>query len=461
MAARHARFRYRTAGEVLAHAWSLGLNIPFSEKISVLFQPIRIAGRTVSNRLAVQPMEAADADTSGAPSELTFRRYRRHGAGGCGIIWLEATAVSEAGKSNPRQLLLGPKTLGKFRELARKIKAEARKSAGLDCEPLLVLQLSHSGRFSKPYGIPAPLLVQHNVYLDEYSKTFGEHSVAPDTELERLQEAYVLAAQMAEDAGFDGVDIKACHGYLVSELLAGRNRTESIFGGPFKHRIRFLINTMKNIRKVLPRLLLACRLGAYDALPHPYGFGVDRGSPERFDLSEPLALIRELTGAGLELLNITAGIPAWKPHIGRPFDKPRRGCEIPDEHPLEGVVRLIELASHIQKAFPSIPVIGTGYSWLRQYFPNVAASVIGNGAASIIGLGRLSFAYPDFSLDLRENGRLDSRKVCLTCSGCSELLSSGRPTGCVVRDRGFYRRLESPQARKSITRHRETARHRR
>ena len=83
--------------------------------------------------------------------------------------------------------------------------------------------------------------------------------------------------------------------------------------------------------------------------------------------------------------------------------------------------------------------VGTGYSWLRQYFPHVAAGAIAAGDVTIAGVGRLAFAYPDFARDLLERGKLYPEKCCLACSGCTELMRAGGPTGCIVRDREFYR----------------------
>jgi 2,4-dienoyl-CoA reductase-like NADH-dependent reductase (Old Yellow Enzyme family) len=265
---------------------------------------------------------------------------------------------------------------------------------------------------------------------------------------------------MAAAAGFDGVDIKACHGYLLGELLAARGRTDSRYGGDLANRTRLLVETVSDVRRRFPGLILASRLGVYDAVPYPYGFGaaavgapgsawgsspphspalISPASGPTVDLAEPLALIGWLAEAGLDLLNMTIGIPAYRAHFGRPFDKPAAGGTRPDEHPLEGVARLIRIAGMIQKAYPALPVVGTGYSWLRGLMPGVAAGVLAESGAALIGLGRLSFAYPDLALDLRARGGLNPRKLCVACSGCTDLLRSGGPTGCIIRDKDIYR----------------------
>lgn len=435
----HERFAFKSREEFLAKIAALSLEIPFSHDIGGLFRSFPLAGRTLPNRLAVHPLEGADAGPGGAPGELTFRRYRRFAESGCGLIWFEATALHEEGRSNPNQLLLSKQTLDAFKRLVEMIRSFAQKRAGRNPSPVLILQLTHTGRFSKPRGASAPIIAQHNPHLDPLHKIPPDHPLISDRELDDLQDIFARAAGMAAEAGFDGVDIKACHGYLVSELLASRSRENSRYGGSFDNRTRFLRETTAKIKTGVPNIIIASRLGLYDSVPCPYGFGTDEKDAANSDLSEPVALVKKLSKKGLTLLNITAGIPAYRPHYGRPFDKPVRGGSVPDEHPLTGVSRLVRLASRLQKEFPSLAVVGTGYSWLRRFFPHVAAGVLTNGGASLIGVGRLAYAYPDFAWDLMDKGALDPRKLCLACSGCSTLLRAGGPVGCLVRDKTLYR----------------------
>jgi 2,4-dienoyl-CoA reductase (NADPH2) len=439
----HEKFHFRRGEDLQAKSQSLGLDIPFSQDIDTLFEPVSLGGKILPNRLAVQPMEGADAGPGGAPGELTSRRYRRFAESGCGLIWFEAAAVRDDGRSNPHQLLLTRKTLDGFKRLVEKTRDAARKNAGWNSSPVLVLQLTHAGRFSKPRGTPAPIIAQRNPYLDSLHKIPPNHPLIADRELDDLQEVFVQAAKMALEAGFDGVDVKACHGYLVSELLASRSREGSRYGGSFEARTRFLRETAGKIKAGVPEVMLASRLGLFDSIPYPYGFGVDEKDETNPDMFEPVALVKDLFHAGLELLNISAGIPAYRPHYGRPFDTPVAGGNVPGEHPLTSIARLIGLASRTRREFPSLPVVGTGYTWLRGFFPHVAAGVIESGGASLIGVGRMAYAYPDFAKDLMDKGALDPKKVCLTCSGCSALLRAGGPTGCVVHDSSIYKAVKT------------------
>ena len=430
----HARFRLRTPGDLRDEARRLGLDIPFRDDLSVLLEKSSIGGRAVPNRLAVLPMEGADAERSGAPSEWTRRRYRRYAAGGAGLIWCEATAVRRDGLSNPGQLLLTEGTLGGFARLVEEVRDAAKKEWGPGHVPLLVLQLTHSGRFAKPEGTPLPLIVQNNPHLDPLHDLSPDTAVVSDDKLSEIRDDFVEAADLAASAGFDAVDIKACHGYLVSETLAAHSREDSRYGGPFENRTRLLLEIVRHIREEAPRLLVTSRLSAADTVPFPYGFGMDPDEPKRIDLAETKALVRLLARAGVRFLALSLGIPAWKPYYGRPFDEPVPGGQVPEEHPLESVARHLAVATDIQRSSPGTAVIGAGYSWLRALGPGVGAAMVADGRSAAFGLGRGALAYPDFAADLLRRGRLSTRKVCTTCSLCSHLLRRQKRVGCVVRD---------------------------
>jgi hypothetical protein len=132
------------------------------------------------------------------------------------------------------------------------------------------------------------------------------------------------------------------------------------------------------------------------------------------------------------------GSPYFNPHVTRPYDTPLPGQKVPVEHPLAGVVKMINGTTLFQKRFPGIQFVGSAYSWLRQFAPNVGAAVVKNGYASFIGFGRSSFAYPSLPADLKNEGRADPSKVCITCSGCTRLIRNFRPGGCVIRDKEIY-----------------------
>jgi 2,4-dienoyl-CoA reductase-like NADH-dependent reductase (Old Yellow Enzyme family) len=429
-------------------AGQLDVTVDATEDVSILAEPVQVGDLVVPNSLAIHPMEAADGDSQGRPGELTFRRYERFAAGGAGLIWVEAVAVVPEGRANPRQLWLNEDSKDSFAALIQRMRQTAQRSE-LRHRPIIVAQLTHSGRYSKPQGVWQPVIAQRDPYRDAFalqqkpdnqaaSRIPDDLPVVTDEYLDKLVDAYVEAERMAFEVGFDAVDIKSCHGYLINELLVSRQR-QGKYGGPFENRTRFLLEVIDRIHAELGGdKQIVTRLGVYDAVPHPYGWGVDENDYTTCDLTEPKKLIARLIERHVRLINISVANPHYNPHYGRPFIEPVIGAYQSLEHPLAGVARLISLAGEIQQEFNDIAVVGTGYSWLRTLMPNVAAASKANGLASIIGVGRMAFAYPDFAKDIILRGRLDAKKVCIACSRCSQIMIDGGMIGCVVRDREIY-----------------------
>ena len=356
------KFHYQTLEQLKAEIAALGLELPLSEDLSPLAQSVRVGNRVAPNSIAVLPMEGCDSALDGTPSDLVMRRYRRFAAGGAGLLWFEACAVTPEGRANELQMAIHEGDLDVFRALIEQTRAAAQERCGH--RPLTILQLTHSGRYSRPVGhAPAPVIVQHDPLLE-----------------------------------------------IVDAVKAA----------------------------VRPDLIVACRLNVYDAHPYPSGFGVDKADFRKPDLAEPVKLAKLLAEHGVELLCVTAGNPYYsRPYVGRPFDAPVLGAAMPDEHPLEGCARLYALAAEIAAAV-DIPVVGTGYSYLRQYLPYAGAANIAAGRARFMGLGRESFAYPDAPLDILRGGAMDAKKVCISCSKCTQIMRDHGRTGCVVRDAAQY-----------------------
>jgi 2,4-dienoyl-CoA reductase-like NADH-dependent reductase (Old Yellow Enzyme family) len=423
----HERFRYKTKDDLILKAKELGFDLPYSDDITPLFQPYQLAGFSIANRLVVQPMEGYDSENDGSLSELSKRRYLRYTSGGSGIIWAEAVSVMREGRSNPHQLWINKKTSDSFSRLNDEVRKHAINQGTV---PFLVVQLTHSGRYSKPEGIAKPQVAALNPLLDRTPP-----HILTDDDLKRIIDHFVEASKLAGKSGFNAVDLKACHGYLLVELLSAKTRANSIFGGDgTSGRFRFLLETIDRIKDEVPGIIVTTRLSISDL--YKGGFGVDEnGEP---DFSEPLLLADQLKMRGISLINITMGSPYFNPHVSRPYDNPLPGQDKPEEHPLEGVIRMINGTSFFQDRFPEIAMVGSAWSFLRHYAPNVGASVIRNGQASFMGFGRNSFAYPSMPLDLMKYWKADPRKTCITCSGCTRLISSLRPGGCVIHDREIY-----------------------
>jgi NADPH-dependent glutamate synthase beta subunit-like oxidoreductase/2,4-dienoyl-CoA reductase-like NADH-dependent reductase (Old Yellow Enzyme family) len=431
----HQRFAYRSLAELGAEIARLGVGIPLQEGVGILAEPVTVGRFRLPNRFAVHPMEGFDSDTKGAPGPLSFRRYRRYAEGGAGLLWFEATAVLWEARSNPGQLWLHEGSVDAFARLVAETRRTAREAWGR--EPVLVLQLTHSGRYSKPAGVPRPLIAHHSPILDPLHRLPADYPLLTDDDLDRLQDHFVAAARLAARAGFDGVDIKGCHRYLAAELHASFTRSGR-YGGSFENRTRLLRETMTRIREEVPGVFVTTRLNAYDAIAYPYGFGVSTYDYRVPDLSEPLRYVGLLKGMGIPLLNLSIGNPYYNPHYGRPYDFQVYGANLPEEHPLQGIARFLAITRTVQMAYPDLPVIGSGYAWLRHFMPNVAAAVVQSGGATLVGQGRGAFAYPDSVRDILAKGAMDPGKCCVTCSGCTQIMRDGAKTGCVLHDAEVY-----------------------
>ncbi len=433
----HAKFSYRHSDELRADAEAKGLRLPWSDDLAPLHGEVKVGGKAAPSRFAVLPVEGRDANPDGSPSDLTFRRYRRYGAGGSGLVHFEAVAFAQRSRSSDRQLLLTPDNAHTFRRLLEETKKAARVAIGR--EPLCYIQLQDSGRYTHAGGT-GPRLVQPVPEFDALARVPAGTPMVSDDDLARTCEEYVAASALARDLGFDGVDVKACHRYLTSDLLGARNRPGR-YGGSYENRVRLVLDMVDGVRRAVPDpgFQIISRLNLYDAIAWPFGWGVaEREGDPAPDLAEPLRLLGQLRDRGLVFIATTCGTPYGRAWINRPFDRSMPGARQAPEHPLEGVCRGIAITAEAQRAYPDLPMAGFGYSWLRQFIPNVAAGIVRDGGAAFVGLGRELLAYPDMPLDILRKGAADSRKVCVTCSYCSEVMARGGIAGCYVRDQEGY-----------------------
>lgn len=431
----HEKFHYPTMESLKKRAEELKVSIPLADSTQCLFQPLQDCGLDLPNRFAIQPMEGCDAEDVGTPGELTKRRYRRFAESGAGLIWMEAVAIRPEGRAKPNQLLLTEENAEELKRLADDIRETAFRKHGF--APKLILQLAHSGRYSNPRGFSEPVIAYNNP-LFEKDKPIDSSRIIGDDELKRLEERFGWAAKLAQEMGYDGADVKCCHRYLLSEFLSAYDRPGD-YGGSFENRTRLLRNSIAAAQASTGgSFLITSRLNAYDGFPYPYGFGVKEGGAIVPDLTEPLKLVEILHKQyQINLLNITIGNPYVNPHVNRPYD---RGNYVPEEHPLEGVARLMRCVRTIQESQPDMVILGSGFSYPRQYSANMAAGMVENGGCKLAGFGRMAFAYPDFIEDLKTNGKLEARKCCVTCGECAKLLRAGQCAGCIVHDREIYHR---------------------
>jgi 2,4-dienoyl-CoA reductase-like NADH-dependent reductase (Old Yellow Enzyme family) len=471
----------KTVAEFRNHVAGLGIELPCDDTIitgsdSPLAQPVdvEISGKRITNRFAVQPMEGWDGTTTGGITEEVLRRWRRFGESGAKLIFGgEAMAVRPDGRANPNQLIISEQNKTGLAKLRETLLAAHRVRYGTKEDPVIGFQLTHSGRFCKPndkFRLEPRVAYRHPI-LDKKFHVTSNDQVWTDSELATLIEDYVRAAKIAWEVGADFVDIKHCHGYLLHEFLSAFTRSGP-YGGSFENRTRILRNIVAGIRASGNRIELAVRLSAFDlvpfkpdpdlsrpgkpgpgvpeefshCLPYTYAFGVNQANPLESDLTEAFQFLDLCASLGIKLVNITAGSPYYNPHIQRPAAYPPSDGYQPPEDPLVGVARQINAVRQLKaKAPKGMVLIGSAYSYLQEYLPQVAQYVIRHNWTDLVGLGRMTLTYPTILADAMKAGTLASRLICRTFSDCTTGPRNGLISGCYPLD-PFY--ANKPEARK-------------
>jgi len=434
---------------------------PLPEEITPggpLSRPLEHDGARIGNRFAILPMEGWDGTTDGKPSDLTRRRWRHFGLSGAKFIWgAEAVAVRPDGRANPNQLVINEANLSDLAELREGLVAAHEKQMGGSGDLVVGLQLTHSGRFARPNAKDRfePFTAVENPILDRRYGVSSKETLATDEALDRLVDDFIAAARLAARAGFQFVDVKHCHGYLGHELLGARSRPGN-YGGSLENRMRFLRSITQGIRAVAPGLRIGVRLSIFDSIP--YRPGQDRvGEPDQspggynlafgagpggmgLDLTEPLEFLRGCLGLGIRWICTTAGSPYYTPHLQRPAQFPPSDGYLPPEDPCLGVARQISATAWLKERLPEMLFVGSGYSFLQDWLPQVAQAAVGAGMVDLVGLGRMVLAYPELPADLLAGRGLDRKRICRTFSDCTTGPRKGMISGCFPLD-PFYKAM--------------------
>lgn len=464
--------KYKTAADLRAACQAMGFEIPIDDHAltatddSPMNQPIDVGPFTVGNRWAIHPMEGWDATADGKPTEHTIRRWQHFGQSGAKLIWGgEAVAVRHDGRANPNQLFFSPgneQGLAQLRETLVDAHNQ-RFGEGASDDLLIGLQLTHSGRFSRPNDKATiePRVAYRHPILDERVGITDDSAVLSDEEVYQLIDDYISAAKVAEQAGYQFVDVKHCHGYLGHEFLSAYDRPGD-FGGSFENRTRFLRLICEGIQQACPSLVLGVRLSAFDHYPHKPdqaqskggrlgpgipdsdnvdtavaypGFGLNRDNPAEIDLAEPIQLLKLMRDElNIAIVNLTAGSPYYNPHLQRPAYFPPSDGYQPPEDPLLGCLRQIDVVRQLKQAVPDLPMVGTAYTYLQEYLPHAGQALVRDGWVDFIGLGRMALSYWDLPADVAEGKPIDTRRLCRTFSDCTTAPRNGIISGCYPLD---------------------------
>ena len=462
----------KTAPEFSQYLQTNGVDLPFDASLlppgeSPFHRQIHLkSGKTIGHSLCILPMEGWDGTPDGKPTAFTRNRWVKFAVSGAKLLFgCEAVAVCHDGKANPNQLVLNRENLADFISLRQLILDKHTEAFGRTDDLVIGLQLTHSGRFCKPNShkkFESKILYAHP-YLNGRFGMAADYPALTDAEIDTIIGHYIDAAVLAQAAGFDFVDLKHCHGYLGHEFLSAVNR-EGNYGGSFANRTRFLRTIVAGIRQAAPGLEMGIRLSAFDLLPFKKGVN-DVGEPEpadaypfafggeatglALDLDEPKAFLELAQSLGIQLICITGGSPYYNPHLMRPALFPPSDGYLPPEDPLLGVKRQIDVTAELKRAFPELVIVGSGYSYLQEWLPNVAQYVLRNGLADSVGFGRMVLSYPTMPADMLAGRSLTRNLICRTFSDCTTAPRNGLVSGCYPLD-PLYKKLPEADQLKAI-----------
>jgi len=457
---------FKSAEEFRAHLREIGIGLTVDDAIlpapdSPLAAPAQWRGHKIGNRWCILPMEGWDCAADGAPTELTRRRWLNFAASGAKLLFgCEACAVMESGRSNTRQLMITPATMPKIKALREEMVALHKEKFGTADDLLIGLQLTHSGRFSHPHDdakLESVTAYCHPL-LDERFHCSAANVVS-DAGVKEIVRAFGDAAALAQEAGFDFVDVKMAHGYLGHEFLSAFTRSGE-YGGSFENRTRFFREIVAEVRKRAPKLDIGMRFSLFDCIPfepgadrvgipmergavkvgsYPCAFGGD-GTGLGADLTEPIRFLELAKSLGVDLICTTICSPYYNPHFQRPAYYPVSDGYLPPEEPLIGADRQIRTVAKVKEHFKDSGMlfIGAGYTCLQEYLTQIGQATVREGKTDFVGIGRLVLSYPGICADTLAGRPLEKRKICRTFGDCTTAPRGGMVSGCYPLDE-FYR----------------------
>ncbi len=380
--------------------------MPLSDPTNILLTPARIGAVEIPNRIVLPSMTTRGADAEGFVTEDTLAYYQARVAGGVGLVTVEMASPEKAGRHRHRELgIYDDRFLPGLAALVDTIHRGGAKAS---------IQLGHGGGHTRVdicgEAPIAPSAIPHPVFEVTFETIVPEEMTKE--RIERTKTAFVAAAQRAQRAGFDCVEIHAAHGYLISQFHnAFENRRNDEYGGALANRARFGLDILRAVKAAVPGLAVIYRMSVEDYFP--------QGMP----FAEGKQVAIWAAQAGADALHITAG------HYR---SLPSAAMMIPPMSLPEAT--FLDYAADIRTAV-KIPVIAVG----RLGDPAIAADAVARGKADFIALGRTLIADPEWVNKLRRGERA---RRCLACNTCVNEMRGGEKLGCVVnamagRERAF------------------------
>ncbi len=363
---------------------------------NVLFTPARIGPVEIKNRIVMPPMTTRTADEEGFVTDDSVAYYMARVRGGTGLITVEMASPEKCGRHRRHEIgIYDDRFIPGLTRLVGEIHGGGAKAS---------IQLGHGGGHTRvdicgetPI---APSAVPHPVY-----ETTFETIIPQEMTKERIAAttaAYVAAAQRAQQAGFDCVEVHAAHGYLISQFHAPfENRRTDEYGGSLENRARFGLEVLRAVKAAVPGLGVIYRLSVEDFFPGglPY--------------SEGRQIAIWAAAAGADALHVTAGHYRSLPSAQVVLPP----MSLPD-------ATFLDFAADVKKHV-NVPVIAVG----RLGDPATAEMAVATGKTDFVALGRTLVADPQW-VEKVERGEPIRR--CLACNTCINEMRGGARIGCVV-----------------------------
>jgi len=367
-----------------------------------LFRPLGLPGVQLPNRILMGSMHTGlEARPDGMPRLAAF--YAERARGGAALIVTGGFSPNDAGELSPHRAQM---STTEDAERHRVIPKAVHDAGGR-----IVLQILHSGRYGFHQNIVAPSPIKSGINPN----TPREMTVP---EIEQTIADFVRAAVLAQSAGYDGIEVMASEGYLITQFLALRtNQRRDDWGGALENRMRFACEIVRQARVATgPQFIIVFRISALDL--------VEGGLTG----AETVLLARAIEQAGATILNTGIGWhEARIPTIAQAV--PRAG--------------FAWAARRIKEAV-KIPVIASN----RINAPEIAEALLARGDADMVSLARAMLSDADFANKARAGDRAGIN-ICIACNqACLDHYFIGQPASCVVNPRAgresklVYRKAE-------------------
>jgi len=362
----------------------------------LLFTAITINRLEIKNRIAY-PALGLLYSYDGTLNDRYYEYFREKAKGGAGLVTVGPVGIDIAGSGRIALSLASDDRVPDFAKLAQIIKSEGART---------FVQLFHAGAYSYSMLTDGVQPIAPSAVYSKYSKQMPREMTLEDIEI--VQKAYVDAALRAKEAGFDGVEIIASAGYLITQFLSPiTNKRTDKYGGSFENRVRFPKEVIEKVRQAVGKdFPISIRMAGNDFVP---GSNTSRETPLFAKVYEE---------AGVDIINVTGG---W--HEARvpqlPMELPRAGYAY--------------LAANIKKAV-NVPVMASN----RISSPDEAERILRDSMADMVNLGRVLIADPYWPKKAMQ-GKAKLIRPCVGCNqGCTDTLFSGMPVGCILNARAGY-----------------------